>query len=144
MIPRRCRTPVVTPERPGQFRPGIIELRILPCFAVIEADLDARYAAIAAERDAAHRDSTRRDRALKSRFMVRLIDPRSRRHDEVRAPALFLVKPERAFFRDLDARDPLHVFLAKVTGNDHARRKPVAVWQRLSVHLVNDERGGIE
>src|SRR5204863_7241351 len=103
--------PVVTHERPGQFRPGIIELRILPRFAVIEADLDARYPAIAAERDAAHRDSIRRDRALKSRFMVRLIDPRSCRHDEVRAPTLLLVKPNRAFFRDLDARDPFHVFL---------------------------------
>src|SRR5204862_6199613 len=133
VIARRAGPPIITPQRPGQFRSGIIELRFLPVFTVIDADFDPRYPAIAAERHAADRNSFRRYRAGESRFVVGLIEARARRHNEIRAPALFLVKADRAFIGHFDARDPFHMFLAEVTGNNDPRGKSVAVRQGLAI-----------
>src|SRR5450756_195394 len=102
IIIRSLRTPIVAPESPGQFRARIIELRFLPVFAVIETDFDAADPTIATERDTGDANAVARHGDVECRFMIRLIETRTRWDDEVRAPPLCLVKACGIPVSDLD------------------------------------------
>ncbi len=78
------------------------------------------------------------------RVVVRNVDSRARRDDEVWTPALGFVEAFRARTDDIDASQPLHVFLAEIAGNDRAQRITVAIRQILPVHLPGEDRRRIE
>src|SRR5205814_10504147 len=104
-----------------------MNLRIIPVLAIVGTEFHPRDAAVAAERDAFNRHAFRRFRQFYPYLVIWNIDPRSRRHDKIRSPALAFIKTLRVRICYFDAREPFHMFLAEVTGDDGARRETVPV-----------------
>src|SRR5260370_36600529 len=94
VIIRLIRHPAVmkAPERPREIAARVINIRGAPSFSVIETQLDARHAAIAADGDAFYFDSCSYFTERKPRFVIGHVDARTRGHDKVWAPALGFVK----------------------------------------------------
>src|SRR5262249_60070334 len=80
-------------------------------------------------------------RQIQPLSISRLIEARRRWHDKVRPPALLLVKTFYVVVNEFDPRHPLDALFTEQAGYDDARRKTVTRRERLSIHLVNHQRG---
>src|SRR5207237_3757448 len=109
------------------FRSGIIDLRFIPTFAVVRTEFHSGNSTIAAESDTFDRNAFGRISYLNPRLVIRNVDTRSRRDDEIWAPALRLVKTFRIPLGNFDAREPFHMFLTEITRDDGAHRKAMSV-----------------
>src|SRR5437879_10990136 len=117
-----------------------MDLRLIPTFAIIRTEFHSGNSTVAAESDAFDRKALRRISYPNPQLVIRNVDPRSRRDDEIWAPALRLVKTFRVRLGNFDAREPFHMFLAEITGDDGARRKPMPIRQVHTIHHQRNER----
>src|SRR5215467_12966197 len=98
----------------------IIDFRVTPGPPIIETDLDARNAAVAAVSDPFDLDGSSQFAQRHECPIIGHVNSRSRWHNEIGAPSLCLVKSLRAGVGHFNSSEPFHMFLAKVAGNDHA------------------------
>ena len=128
------------PERPRQVATGVVNVGIIPTFAVIETELDPRDPAVPAKGDAFYLDWSVELAQRKLSIVVGHVDARARWDNEIRAPALGFIESFRLATGHFDSRQPFHMFLAEISGHDHARGITMSMRQRLTVHFVGYER----
>ena len=120
-----------------------MDLRLIPTFAIIRTEFHSGNSTVAGESDAFDRKALRRISYPNPQLVIRNVDPRSRRDDEIWPPALCFVKTFRLRLGNFDAREPFHMFLAEITRHDGARGKPMSIRQFCSIHYEGDERGRV-
>src|SRR4029077_9855413 len=119
----------------------IIDLCLVPTFAVVRTEFHPGNSAIAPESDAFDRNALRRISYLNPRLVIRNVDARSCRDDEIWPPALGLVKTFRIRLGYFDASKPFHMFFTEITRHDGTRGKPMAIRQLRSIHPEGNKRG---
>src|SRR6478735_4410499 len=103
------RLPLIAPEYPGQSRAWVIDLGLGPGLAVVEADLDLRNAAIAAERASFDRRRFVDGDRLVERVLAAVPGPLggedigAGRDHEVRSPTLRFIKAFAITIEHFDA-----------------------------------------